>query len=89
MRKPDLQRLRESTKRRLQLDLIALAGMVVLMVLMWHNGGRWFMLGAIVMFLPIIWTHTSRALGVAVLLDKAGFERGTPGRHSGEYTGRE
>lgn len=92
MKKFDLQRLRDRSRvasRRLQLDLVILAGMLVLMICVGHGSARWFLLGAIAMFVPILYTHASKALDVALILDRAGFERGTPGRHSGQYTGRQ
>jgi hypothetical protein len=63
--------------------------MVFLLCCLWNGAGRFVMIGAIVTYLPTVWTHMSKALDVAVILDKAGIERGTPGRHSGRIDQRQ
>jgi hypothetical protein len=71
--------------RRLQLDLVILGLLLFTAGCFAGSVLRWMALGAILAFLPVVWTHLGRVLDIEVVRDRMGLEPTSHGRHSGAH----
>ncbi len=71
-------------QRRCAADALLLALLLFSMGCLWFTVGRWLCLGAILMFLPKIFSDTSRLLDFAIVRDRLGMPPQPGGRHCAE-----
>lgn len=68
--------------RKLMFDYVVCALLFFFMAAFWNSGGRFLFLGALLMFLPQVFTDASRVLDVELVRDRLGMAPPPQGRHS-------
>jgi hypothetical protein len=85
MRRDFYQRIKNrstTAHRRLQLDLVILGLLLFTSGCFWGSVLRWMSYGAILAFLPVLWTHLGKVLDIENVKDRMGLEPASRGRHS-------